>query len=380
MESTNNNNNNNKNNMKVIEWEDYSEELARLCSISSTLTESEHKKLLYQQKLESLIQVRSETLTRSNELDEMRQKLEERRLVMGNLLMRAKNEADEVKRRGEELNVKIKSLLVAGKDISLAHKQLQEAGRLLDGERGYVRLKTLHKMLRMRIQYMVAQVSSLYPVKASTSQKHVEKFDSSSIVNRSGNSTGSKPLSSGSLAISGLQLTALPLKKMSFFSDKKEIQKSATALGYIAHAVLLIGSYLDVPLRYPLRMGGSHSYISDLAPSVESASSDSISNPILFTNSRATEFPLFLEGQDTTRAAYAIFLLNKDIEQLLNFIGIQSLGPRHLLANLKELVRTIQSQEFINQSLYGNHLRRRSCYYCNLEFNLKFGCRIHPSK
>lgn len=63
----------------------------------------------------------------------------------------------------------------------------QEAGRLLDGERGYVRLKTLHKMLRMRIQYMVAQVSSLYPVKASTSQKHVEKFDSSSTVNRSGN-------------------------------------------------------------------------------------------------------------------------------------------------------------------------------------------------
>lgn len=342
-------NNTNDNHLKVFEFEDYSEELAKFCSISSTLTESKQKKLHLQQKLQSLIQVREETLSRANELDEMRHKLEEKRLLIGKLKMRAKNEAEEVRSREEEMNVKIKSLLVAGKDLSLAHKQLQEAGRLLDGERGYVRLKTLHKMLRMRIQYMVAQVSTLYPVKASIIPRHGEKFDSSSAVNRSGNSTGFKSLSSGPLAISGLQLTALPLKKMSFFSDKKEIQKSATALGYIAHAVLLIGSYLDVPLRYPLRMGGSHSYISDLAPSVEFSSSDSSSNPILFTNSRATEFPLFLEGQDTTRAAYAIFLLNKDIEQLLNYIGLQSLGPRHLLSNLKELVRTIQSQEFISQ-------------------------------
>ncbi|KAJ1426076.1 UV radiation resistance-associated protein [Sesbania bispinosa] len=61
------------------------------------------------------------------------------------------------------------------------------------------------------------------------------------------------------------------------------------------------------------------------------------------TNAKHVEFPLFLEGQDTTRAVYAVFLLNKDLEQLLNYIGAKSLGPRHVLANLRELLRTIQS-------------------------------------
>ncbi|RVW62338.1 hypothetical protein CK203_063451 [Vitis vinifera] len=94
-----------------------------------------------------------------------------------------------------------------------------------------------------------------------------------------GNAVGSKPLNEGSLTISGLQLNMLAIKKMSFFTDKKEVQRSATALGYVAHvcsfsllnirivyyhtptstfllvAVSLIASYLEVPLRYPFALG-----------------------------------------------------------------------------------------------------------------------------
>ena len=76
-------------------------------------------------------------------------------------------------------------------------------------------------------------------------------------------------------------------------------------------AVLLIASYLQVPLRYPLRLGGSRSYIRDYAPSIEPVSSDSTSNSVVWTNAKPVEFPLFLEGQDSTRAAYAVFLVNK---------------------------------------------------------------------
>lgn len=76
-------------------------------------------------------------------------------------------------------------------------------------------------------------------------------------------------------------------------------------------AVSLIASYLEVPLRYPLRLGGSRSYINDYAPSIEPTPTDSVSNSLLHTNLKPIEFPLFLEGQDTTRAAYAVFLLNK---------------------------------------------------------------------
>ncbi|CAI0380256.1 unnamed protein product [Linum tenue] len=138
---------------------------------------------------------------------------------------------------------------------------------------------------------------------------------------------GSKLVNPGSLTILGLHLTMLPFTKQ---------------------AVSLISSYLKVPIRYPVRLGGSHSYIIDPSPSIEPVSSSmGSSSTTSQSNVKPVEFPLFLDGQDTTRAAYAVFLLNKDLEQLLNYIGVKSLGPRHVLANLKELVRTVQSAEFL---------------------------------
>lgn len=84
-------------------------------------------------------------------------------------------------------------------------------------------------------------------------------------------------------------------------------------------AVSLIASYLQVPLRYPVRLGASHSYIIDNAPSTELTSEASTSGKS-FTNAKLVEFPLFLEGQDTTRAAYAVFLLNKVYIHIYNDI------------------------------------------------------------
>lgn len=91
----------------------------------------------------------------------------------------------------------------------------------------------------------------------------------------------------------------LPLRRMIYW------------LSLVMQAVSLVASYLQVPLRYPLRFGGSHSYILDNAPSLEATSSDLSSNAEVSTNGKQAEFPLFLDGQDTTRAAYAVFLLNK---------------------------------------------------------------------
>ncbi|XP_062098444.1 vacuolar protein sorting 38-like [Humulus lupulus] len=110
----------------------------------------------------------------------------------------------------------------------------------------------------MRQQYMVSQVALLYPVKISagaTQDQELESFPNSS---KLGLSAGSKPVNPGSLTILGLQLTMIPFKTMSLFSDKKEAQKTSSALGYVGHAVLLIASYLKVPLP---RFGGSRSYI-----------------------------------------------------------------------------------------------------------------------
>ncbi|KAK2643976.1 hypothetical protein Ddye_019171 [Dipteronia dyeriana] len=334
--------------LQVIEWEDFEQEVARLWSLSSALREAKENKQILEEKLQSLIQVKAESLNRSNELEEMREKLEARRLVMERMSTRSKVAAEDARMQEERLSMEVRSLLVSGTALSVARKRLQESNRLLAGERGYLQLQNLQRMLRVRQQFMISQVSLLYPVKILVGPKQEQELESFPSSSRSGSPDASKPVNPGSFTILGLHLTMLPFTKMSLFTDKKEVQRSATALGYIAHSVSLIASYLEVPLRYPLRLCGSRSYINDYASSIEPTSSDLSSSTALSTNTKPVEFPLFLEGQDTTRAAYALFLLNKDIEQLLNFIGVKSLGPRHILANLKELTRTIQSPDYID--------------------------------
>lgn len=338
-------------NPKIVEWEDLQQELGRLLSLSSELKQAKDRKESLAQRLESIIEVRRKSLRQSNELEEMRQRLDARRFAVGDLAMRNKEELEDVSSRREQLCLAIRTLLAAGKTLAEARQQLEESKKLLGGTKGHNNLNDIQKMLRKRQQHMIAQVNTLYPVKALNEQISKDKLDSLAIGNKSGDTEGS-PLPNASklpLTILGLQLTSPPLKKMSLFTDKDEVRRSATALGYVAHAVLLIATYLDVPLRYPLRLGGSHSYVHDYAPSVDTMLSDLGSSPIMGTNANPTEFPLFIEGQDATRAAYAIFLLNKDIEQLLNYIGVDSLGPRHVLANLKELMRIIRSPDYINQ-------------------------------
>lgn len=330
--------------IKTVHWDDFEQELARLVSLSSALTEARERKFLLQQKLQSLMQVEVESLNKANQLHAMREKLESRKLAMVKMSRNAKVTEENVLKEEEHLGNEIRSLLVAGTGLSIANKHLQEANRTLAGERGFVHLRNVQKLLRLRQQYMISQVSLIYPVKVKIGQAREQELESFTSSGKVG-SDGSKPIDQGPLTISGHQLTVLPFK-MSFFSDKKELQRSATALGYVAHVVSLIASYLGVALRYSVRLGGSRSYVLDNVSSLEPSSSDSASSSLVFSYLKPTEFPLFLDGQDTTRAAYAMFLLNKDIEQLLNFIGAQSLGPRHILANLKELLRTILSSEY----------------------------------
>ncbi|KAG4999887.1 hypothetical protein AAZX31_08G109300 [Glycine max] len=332
--------------VKVIQWDDFQHDLARLASLSSALHEANEKKRNLQHKLESLIQVNAESLGRLNELEEMRQKLESKKMLMENMSICSRLAKEEASKQEEQLSGAVQSLLVSGGALSVTSRNLQESSRLLSEENGYVHLRKLQKMLRKRQQYMTSQISMLYPVKILVGPAQEQELEAYPLGSLAGTSAGLKPINQGSLTIHGLHLNVLSFRKMSFFTDKKEIQNSATALGYVAHAVSLIASYLQVPLRYPLRLGASHSYIIDNAPSTELTSSEASSNANI--NAKHVKFPLFLEGQDTTRAAYAVFLLNKDLEQLLNFIDAKTLGPRHVLANLRELLRTIQSSAFID--------------------------------
>ncbi|XP_062198102.1 vacuolar protein sorting 38-like [Phragmites australis] len=336
---------------KVFHWEDLQQDLARLWSLSAALQAARDRKAHLAARLESALEARRAFLHQDNELAEMRQRLQEHADHMGDLKMDTKNVSEDVEDQREQLCVKIRTLSVASKTLGAARSKLEEANKLLSGENGRGRLKNLEQKLLMRQQHMITQVAQIYPVKPLDEQSPDHKPSLTSNIIKTSNAESMSPNGSQNrpLAILGLQLSKLSVKKASYFSDKTEFQKSTTVLGYAAHAVSLIASYLNVPLRYPLRFGGSQSYVLDHAPSVEPSSITSVLSSVpRNTSMRTMEFPLFFDAQETTRSAYAMFLLNKDIEQLLNYIGAESLGPRHVLANLKQLTTIIQSQQYIS--------------------------------
>ncbi|KIX08779.1 uncharacterized protein Z518_03436 [Rhinocladiella mackenziei CBS 650.93] len=95
----------------------------------------------------------------------------------------------------------------------------------------------------------------------------------------------------------------------------------AAALGYAAQLVHQLSLYLSIPLPYPIEPFGSASFISD---------------PISIALSQR-RYPL----HPTTvpyKFEYGVFLLNKDIEFLMNRSGLRVLDIRHTLPNLKYLL------------------------------------------
>lgn len=104
----------------------------------------------------------------------------------------------------------------------------------------------------------------------------------------------------GSLLFSILEI---PLPNSSYSTGRggsDDEDAIASALGYVAHVVFVVACYLSVPLHYPLVRIGSRSAVVD---------------PIsMMRGPRA--FPLYGHGVDAYRFEYAVFLLNKNIEQV----------------------------------------------------------------
>ncbi len=102
--------------------------------------------------------------------------------------------------------------------------------------------------------------------------------------------------------------------------DDEEI---ATALGYVCHLVFMIAKYLELPLRYPLKPMCSRS---------------SVTNPIS-PQFRGKDLPLFKKGtREIFMFDYAVFLLNKDIQQLCNACGTKAQHLQRTLPNLRALL------------------------------------------
>jgi hypothetical protein len=107
-----------------------------------------------------------------------------------------------------------------------------------------------------------------------------------------------------------------------FHSDDDTV---SSALGMVGQMVALISAYTDTPLHYPIATAGSRSVIQDAI--------SAMSGP--------RTFPLFARGAEQYRFEYGHFLLNKNIEQLMNNAGITILDIRNTLPNLKNLIVTL---------------------------------------
>ncbi|KAL5034794.1 hypothetical protein BDV3_004313 [Batrachochytrium dendrobatidis] len=110
-------------------------------------------------------------------------------------------------------------------------------------------------------------------------------------------------------------------------------ERIATALGFTAHFITLLAYYLDVPLRYYMMPISSRSTVWDVVSQQ-------------FQGSK--EFPLYSRGSERIRFEYAVFLINKNVEQLLNFVGKPVKNLRNTLPNLKLLCDTIESWHELN--------------------------------
>lgn len=95
----------------------------------------------------------------------------------------------------------------------------------------------------------------------------------------------------------------------------------AAALGHTAHLVYLLSFYLSIPIPYPVKPYLSNSLIHD---------------PVSVSLPQRT-YPLYPVNVHY-RFEYGVFLLNKNVEILLNKQGLRAFDIRHTLPNLKYLL------------------------------------------
>ncbi|KAF9105516.1 hypothetical protein BGX29_012092 [Mortierella sp. GBA35] len=115
------------------------------------------------------------------------------------------------------------------------------------------------------------------------------------------------------------------------------------ALGFACQLVAMLAHYLNVPLRYPLTPMGSRAFVID---------------PVsLLVGPK--EFPLYGKGQDRNRFEYGVFLLNKDVEQLMNSQGLQFMDLRQTLPNIRYLMETLLTKSPIQPMLYRSKFLNR---------------------
>jgi len=254
---------------------------------------------------------------------------------------------EEDRRRITSLRENIRSrratLEEAKKRYQTGNEYLEESQKILERDREALFFTTSNLCTRQK--ELVADLLTIFPIEPI----HTETFS--------------------------FKILGVPLPNSVFTGCDDE--KVATALGFTCHLINMLAYYLGVPLRFPMIPMSSRSTIRDpitasLGDSRQGYNTEYVTCRVPFkrllnwiilniiqleglctNNQLGALFPLYAKGSDRYRFEYAVFLLNKNIEQLMNSQGLNIMDLRHTLPNLKYLILSL-----VSTSPSVSHLRK----------------------
>ncbi|EPQ31119.1 uncharacterized protein PFL1_01308 [Pseudozyma flocculosa PF-1] len=282
------------------------------------------------------------------------------RLQHGEVSERLRRLIEERDRERRDLAEREEKLLQRRNDLQMRRQRLKEAAAALDEERRAAdRLTTSNAKLRRRTEALSLRIhqrqakllrslEDIYPI---------DLVDGSALLF----SIAGIPLPNGVSSCSSSELEAQDkaLKALIKARNKADEGESSegsrkliyhpldddtisTALGLVAQLMTLLSTYLGTPVHYPMATAGSRAVVQD-----------GIS---IMSGPRA--FPLYSKGVERYRYEYAAFLLNKDIEQMMNVHNVTVLDIRHTLPNLKNLIVTVSAAPPASSSTRRRHVGR----------------------
>ncbi|RUP24490.1 UV radiation resistance protein and autophagy-related subunit 14-domain-containing protein [Jimgerdemannia flammicorona] len=243
------------------------------------------------QKIDITLEREKDTFRMNRELSERFQSV----LNLQGMLEEQKRELEHDRRRIDRHRETIRNRRLALEEASSRHRQGEEY--LDENQQTLTRNRELHARttasLNTRRKELLADMFSIYPI---------EQVSSDSLQH---------------------QIRGCVLPNSVYTGCDEE--RIATALGYTCHLVSMLAYYLGLPLRYPMVPRGSRAKVTDPVSVMQGS----------------REFPLYSKGVERYRFEYGVFLLNKNIEQLINAYGLIVLDLRHTLPNLRYLIQTV---------------------------------------
>ena len=190
---------------------------------------------------------------------------------------------------------------------------MRESLRTLTSQRR--ELRRLRRQLEARQLKLLHELLPIYPIAVAS---HGAGVKPRMAKGGGGGTPEHGKTNDGDFEVRGLRL---PLNEL----EECEDEQLSTALGYVSHLVFMISKYLRVPLRYAIFHNASRSCLHDCSASSGAAST-------------TVEYPLYKKGVEREKFQNALYLLKKDIEQLMYARGTSPAKGSHLLANLKALL------------------------------------------